>query len=883
MGFFSSETQRSKRKKGKPASGAPRFKSKSLSTLDTLHRHGCKICPLDKVKALSPKMEPSGSDSPLIMFLAEAPGHTEDEDDEPLIGESGQLLRRLIPVEFEDQVAYNNCVQTRPPDNRTPTWVEVECCRNRVITQTEQLKPKIIVGLGAIACDWALGSKDLIGLRGRLFAIKVGDHHCWFYPMYHPAFILRQGGHSKDPTMNRMGHCFKMDLKRLFAMAKDLPHAAVDNEDDARQDTVLYQSNKIKTCKTIIHELDMACGSTAAAIDIEGSGLYPYFGDESKIFSVSITPEDMGAHTFCFDLDHPQSAWTPKQRKDILTALKYFLMSKCIKVAHNAPFEILWFMHYFGVEITIGTHWECTMAQAYVIDERTGAKHKDSERRTTYQSLDFLCWKTFGLHIKSLSKVNVKNMASVPLKDMLPYNAMDSRYTIRLWWFQNWVIDQEELEGVYHEEQLKRIPPVARMSRTGIPVSQKTTSAFSDDLAITLEGVTKEINSLRVVKDFRRDHNGKFNILSPDHLIEIFGEYLKRPEIKVPEKYSHGGEVKYRYSTDDGILKQIDHKLAKLVPVYRNAYKIKTTYVDPLLEPDGYCIFQGSIIHPTWNTTFAETGRLSANNPSFMNWPKRNDAWVRGVIEALKGFVFISADYGQQEGLTGAMCSGDEYLIDAFWNDLDIHMEWAEKIAYAYPRIVGGKKFIKDKDVMKGFRSKVKNKFVFPAIYGAMDESIAGYLNMPIDIIADIFDEFWDIHSGLYQWQKDVMKGYYEFGYVETLTGRRRRYPLTRNQAINHPIQGSASDITVNSMNRLSDLSLEIDNPNIHPIWNVHDDLSFMVEDKDKVIDRALDDIIPEMLDVPYKWINVPLSIEVSIGPVWANMEDIGTFSSKDL
>ena len=891
MGFFASETQRKKRKKTKPFSGAPKFKSKSPQALETLNRLGCRVCPLDKVHALSPRMEPSGSDSPLIMFLAEAPGLTEDEDDEPLIGESGQLLRQQIPIEFEDRVAYNNCVQTRPPNNRTPTWVEMECCRSRVITQTEQLKPKIIIGLGAIACDWALNSKDLIGLRGRLFAIKIGDHHCWFYPIYHPAFILRQGGgHGRDPTMNRMGHCFKMDLKRIFSMADSLPHAVVDDEDDAREDTILFQSNKLKSCTSLIQLLEAVCDSKAAAIDLETTGLYPYSDDNSKILSVSITPDDIDANTFCFDLDHPQSTWKPKQRQQILDTLEEFLLSDCIKVAHNAPFEMIWLIHYFGIKITLGTLWEDTMAQAYVIDERTGAKHGDSEKRTTYQSLDFLCWKTFGLHIKSLSRVDVKNLAALPLKNLLPYNAIDSRYTIRLWWFQNWVIDREELDDVYRIEQLRRLPTVARMSHIGIPVSQSKTDSFQIELEITIEGVTKEIDSLRVVKDFRKDHNGKFNILSNEHLIEIFSEYLNRPEIKVPEKYSHGGEIKYRYSTDDTVLKQIDHKLAKLVPVFRNATKLKKTYVDPLLystakhPKQGDAIFPGSIIHPTWNTTFTETGRLSANHPSFMNWPKRKDKWVRGVIEAPNGYVFISADYGQQEGLTGAMCSHDEYLIEAFWNDLDIHMEWAEKIAYAYPQIVGGKASIKDKVVMKEFRSKVKNKFVFPAIYGAKDESIAGYLKMPIDVIADIFDDFWEIHSGLYQWQKDLMQGYYKFGYVETLTGRRRRYPLTRNQAINHPIQGSASDITVDSMNRLSELSFEIDNPYIHPIWNVHDDLSFLVEDKDKIIDRALDDIIPEMLDVPYKWINVPLSIEVSIGQSWANMENIGIFySNKDL
>src|SRR4029077_3703967 len=106
------------------------------------------------------------------------------------------------------------------------------------------------------------------------------------------------------------------------------------------------------------------------------------------------------------------------------------------------------------------------------------------------------------------------------------------------------------------------------------------------------------------------------------------------------------------------------------------------------------------------------------------------------------------------------------------------------------------------------------------------------------------------------------MQGFYDKGYVSTLNGRRHHYPLTRNQAINFPVQGLAADIVCEAMNTLSQYEVENGRWYLHPVLNVHDDLTFIVPDK--LVDESVETICGVMLKPPYPFINVPMAVEVS-------------------
>jgi len=400
-----------------------------------------------------------------------------------------------------------------------------------------------------------------------------------------------------------------------------------------------------------------------------------------------------------------------------------------------------------------------------------------------------------------------------------------------------------------------------------------------------IDDLLTKINDLKVIKAYKNE-KGSFNPLSGPDLLAVFKDFLKRPEISVKNE-------KGNFSLGKGVLETIDHPLADLIVQLRNKTKLKSTYGDNFVLGKGAYIWPDNKIHTSFNTTFTETGRTSSDEPNQQNWPKRNDAWIRSQLVAGKGNVILAFDFGQLEGCTSAVCSKDKLLVKALWEDYDIHMEWTEKLVKRYPQFIDTDESILDKKTAKRYRSVVKNKLVFPAIFGASNGSIAGYLSTPEEVIDDLMDEFWSTFYGLKNWQDNLMKHYYNTGFVLSPTGRRHNYPLTRNQAINFPIQSVASDIVCRAMNKLSEIAQEENQWHLHPILNIHDDLTFVVPDDDKILEDAIQRIYRVMLTPGYSFINVPLSVECSIGYNWAphdektnprGMQDVQKFwSHKDL
>jgi len=227
------------------------------------------------------------------------------------------------------------------------------------------------------------------------------------------------------------------------------------------------------------------------------------------------------------------------------------------------------------------------------------------------------------------------------------------------------------------------------------------------------------------------------------------------------------------------------------------------------------------------------------------------------------------------------MCSRDENYVKALKDNYDTHMVWAKRLAELVPDCTTR--------VDAKFRSMVKNKLVFPSFFGASIESVTAYLSdgtgrqMPGDKVGQLMDEFWQTFSGVKRWQEWLMKGYYKDGYVSTLSGRRRRYPLSRNEAINHPVQGTAAELVCDAMVRLSYHAATTGEWHAHPVLNIHDDLTFVVPDNVGDLERCISVIVKEMLTFDFAWVNVPLACEVSIGPNWCDLEKFGEFWSHKL
>ncbi|TWJ14358.1 uracil-DNA glycosylase [Geobacter argillaceus] len=131
-----------------------------------------------------------------LVFVGEAPGHDEDLQGEPFVGEAGQLLTKIIQaMGFQREEVYIcNVLKCRPPGNRNPQPAEIEQCQPFLLRQVQAIAPAVIVALGTFAAQTLLATKEPISkLRGRFH-----DYHgIPLMPTFHPSFLLR------NPAMKR--------------------------------------------------------------------------------------------------------------------------------------------------------------------------------------------------------------------------------------------------------------------------------------------------------------------------------------------------------------------------------------------------------------------------------------------------------------------------------------------------------------------------------------------------------------------------------------------------------------------------------------------------------------------------------------------------------
>ena len=824
------------------------FKLKAETAV--LHELGCKACPL----AFEPgDMAPTGSNTPLIYILGEAPTTAEVEHGVQFGGRSGEWLEQQIPDKFFSHIRWNNVVRSHPPKNRTPERVEIECCRPSIVRDIEQTKPQVIFGFGNTPLHWLTEFSGIRFWRGRRTPVRVGSHVCWYYPFLHPKQILTETYSEEEVRMA------VFDLARAFADLEQLPIPVAHTPEQATANIEC-----LIDVRTIERALQWASQQMFVGVDYETNCLRPYESN-AKLLTIAVgTPEK----AFAFPYEHDSAPFSHVQFSAVHDLWQRFLLkAACRKVAHNLTFEMEWSAVLFGEDTLRVRPWDDTASAAAVVDERSG------KTKPGCFSLEFLVQQYFGVNIKKIANVDRTKLADAPLDVVLRYNGMDAKYHAALWEKLRDTIVSEKTSEAY-ELSLRRVPTVVLSQVKGVPVDQKRVKELQKKYNKLVSDTEKSIARLSVIQDFERRRGRAFNPYSNPDILYVFEKMLKCEEVVIYDKRSR----EEKRSTNEDVLNKINHALAKHILTLRSVSGTKSKYIDALLVDDeDSVIYPDGLIHTSFGTYFAETGRLSSSNPNLQNFPKRDAETkeVRSSISASSGHVCLAFDYGQIEARVIAMFTKDKVFCKSLWDRYDVHGAWAERIAYDYPQRVGGKKMLQDKKAMKDFRTDIKNQWTFPLFFGAKLSSAAGYLNIPERILTKHYDAFWEEFEGVYAWQQDLLNFYHEHGYVECLTSRRRRGPLSPNQIFNSPVQGTAADIVLDAMSRLS----ETGDPELQPEINIHDDFTYLRVPIARV-DEIAEKIIGMMIDVPFKWVNVPIQIEMSCGPNWAELEEVGVYAS---
>jgi len=155
----------------------------------------------------------TGTTSPLVMVIGEAPGEQEDIEGAPFVGAAGEKLTKMLAYAgmSRSDVYITNAVLCRPPKNRNPRGEELEACKWRLDLQIQLLKPKLIILLGRIATQQMQDSPikgalkqffpENITQKDGWLRYQVGDHVAKVIVSYHPSYHLRSPERAYQTTL----------------------------------------------------------------------------------------------------------------------------------------------------------------------------------------------------------------------------------------------------------------------------------------------------------------------------------------------------------------------------------------------------------------------------------------------------------------------------------------------------------------------------------------------------------------------------------------------------------------------------------------------------------------------------------------------------------
>jgi len=483
-----------------------------------------------------------------------------------------------------------------------------------------------------------------------------------------------------------------------------------------------------------------------------------------------------------------------------------------------------------------------TMLESYVLDSTATRHDMDS------LALKYLGCKT--IHFEDIAGKGAKQLTfnQIKLEDAGPYAAEDADVTLRLHrtlWPR--VESEGALASVLTEIEMPLVPVLSRIERRGALISRELLLAQSGELGQRMQELQGRAYELA---------GEEFNLGSPKQLGQILFEKLELPVIK---KTPTGAP-----STAEDVLAELalDYPLPKILLEYRSLSKLKSTYTDKLPEMINP---RTGRVHTSYHQAVAATGRLSSSDPNLQNIPIRTEEGrrIRRAFIAPDGYSIVAADYSQIELRIMAHLSGDEGLLQAFKEGLDVHRATAAEV------------FEVGLDEVSGDQRRKAKAINFGLIYGMSAFGLAKQLHLGRGEAQQYIDRYFQRYPGVQEYMDKTRALAREQGFVETLFGRRLHLPEinARNKmrvqaaertAINAPMQGSAADIIKRAMLAVDDW-LQSADADARMIMQVHDELVFevAVEQVDKVSQKicALMSAAAEL--------KVPLLVESGAGSNW--------------
>jgi DNA polymerase-1 len=447
-----------------------------------------------------------------------------------------------------------------------------------------------------------------------------------------------------------------------------------------------------------------------------------------------------------------------------------------------------------------------------------------------------------------------------------------------------------EAYKLFHEGVLA----FARAEQQGFRVDLDYIENKKKHLTRRMDRLEQQFKDTNLYKHWEHSQRGKVNIYSNAQLAHYLYEVKKVESVK--ETMTGQG------STDDESLKQMGLPELDILLELRKLRKVRDTYLDAFAreQVNGY-------IHPFFNLHLVRTFRSSSDSPNFQNIPKRDEESMNIVRRALfprPGHLLMEMDFSGLEVRIAACYHKDPAMLHYIKEPKsDMHGDMTKQIFMLKTY---------DKKVHDVLRQAVKNGFVFPEFYGdyyvhCAPNMACGWCKLPQGkwteedgIIVDgktigkhmiehgitslksfekhiqkIEEDFWGVRFADYaEWKKRWWNTYQKYGYLDLYTGFRCSGTMGRNDAINYPVQGAAFHCNLWTFIQM-DKRMREEKWDTRLIGQIHDSIILDVhpDELQHVIETARK-VTCEELPEAWKWIIVPLDIEIETTPIDGNWSE---------
>jgi DNA polymerase I len=567
--------------------------------------------------------------------------------------------------------------------------------------------------------------------------------------------------------------------------------------------------------------LDEACREILAApiigVDTETTGFDPY-RTRIRLLQMAIPGRNLVIDLF-------------KVRALDYAPLRHALSSPdCVKVLHNAKFDLKMLLHHGGIEVR------------GVFDTLLASKLIAAGAGDMSHGLAAVSERYLGEQVdKSAQSSSWSGELS---EEQLEYASKDAELMLPL---------QRELEGKLQELHMTEVAglefdcvlPIAAMELAGMAIDRdcwlnqaRTVQQAHDILSVELKHALSEgIEQLSLFGE------PEINLDSPSQVIETLGRMGIRVE-----------------GTRSWQLQPLAHEhpaVQKLLE-YRTVQKALTSYGPPMLDHINPVTGR---LHPDFRQIGASGGRMSCSDPNLQQIP--NTPEYRTCFRAPAGRKLVIADYSQIELRILADWSQDAALVKALVSGEDLHCATASQML-GVP--IG--------EVSKEQRAAAK-QLNYGLMYGLGPQGLAARIECSNEEAEDLIRKYFAAYKGVAEWLREAADRAIQDRVSRTRSGRMISFSFDAADRVqvaamerfgkNAPIQGSSADIIKRALIRLYEPLKPLGAKTVNC---VHDEV--VVEVAEANAEQCKQIMEHEMVLAAREFVrSVPMTVDATISDAW--------------